>query len=124
MQGISSSFSRSCASLATPACNEKPAARAKLPAMASVAAGTVCKVNAWRPWIADRARRGNRMSQEIIDARALGRVHRQKAIFKIPHQQTLTFECPPDPLTNDANEDLKRGQDRRRYSAKGQPLAR
>ena len=44
-----SNFSRSCASLATKACNENPAARANLPSMDSAAAGNVCKVKAFRP---------------------------------------------------------------------------
>ena len=64
------------------------------------------------------------MPQQIFEASAVRRVHRQKAIFKIPHQQSLTFECPPHPRTNDANQGLKRGQDRRRYSVKGKPVAR
>ena len=62
---------------------------------------------------------GNRMFQEIIDARALGRVHRQKAALQVPHQQPLTFEHAPDPLADPAHQLLKGRHRRRRHPTKG-----
>ena len=44
MQGICSSFSRSCAALATPACNENPVAFATELLSSAATAGTVCKM--------------------------------------------------------------------------------
>ena len=63
-----------------------------------------------------------KMSQEIIDARALGRIHRQKAILQVSHQQPLTFKHTPDPRADPANQLLKGLHRRRRYPAKAQPL--
>ena len=63
------------------------------------------------------------MSQEIIDARDVSRVHRQTAVFQVPHQQPLAFECPTDPLADPAHQLLKR-RHRRRHPAKAQAIAR
>ena len=64
-----SSFSRSCASHATPARNAKPAAFAtELLSSSAATAGTVCKVNALRPG-GDRAQYG-RLSNAPISHRS------------------------------------------------------
>ncbi len=64
------------------------------------------------------------MPQEIIETRAVRRVHRQKGILQVPHQQALTFECAANSLTDDPHQAFKRGHGRRRHPAKGQPVAR
>jgi hypothetical protein len=71
----------SCASLATPACNENPAAFAsELVSSAAATAGTVCQVNALRPWwavayLAGNAQRAHPKRDRISGRLQLGLHH-------------------------------------------------
>ena len=63
------------------------------------------------------------MPQQIFEASAVRCVNRQKAIFKIPHEQSLAFKCAANAFTDDVNQILKRHHGGRRHPPKDQPLA-
>lgn len=64
------------------------------------------------------------MAQQIIEARDFGRIQCQKTALNVPHQQSLTFECAANALTDEVNQLLKCCHGGRRHPAKSQPLAR
>ena len=100
----------SCASFATPASNENPAAFATgLSSSTAAAEGTVCKVTECP----------NRSSTP--DSSAESNVGELK--FQVPHQLPSAFEHASDLLTDESNTGLTGGQDRPRYWAKDQSVA-
>ena len=67
---------------------------------------------------------GNRMPQQLIEARLVRRIQSQKGIFQIPHQQPLALERAPNSLTDRAHQCLKCCCGRRWHSAQAQSIAR
>lgn len=80
-----------------------PAAVATELLSANATTGTVCEVNALRPWWGPSNALGNRLPQLIIEACDLGRIQCQKAALKAAHQPSLTFECAANPLADSSS---------------------